>query len=123
MKNKIDDTRFLNNINTLTEDMTRVGSTNFVKELENITNSKCITPLNTQTLIPFLQYRKDNPSHYIKEIQHGLSVGLNFRELLMDTNQLEKDHLYMYNFLLEYLEWQETNFGMFVISKKYREVA
>ena len=123
MNNKINDTRFLNNINTLTEDMKRAGSANFVNELENITKDKCITPLNTQTLIPFLQYRKDTPSHYIKEIQHGLSVGLNFKELLIDTNQLEKDHLYMYNILLEYLEWDETDFGMFVISKKVEEVA
>lgn len=41
----------------------------------------------------------------------------------MDTNQLEKDHQYMYNILLNHLEWQETDFGMFVISKKYGELA
>ena len=120
---KIYDKKLMKYVKAIMVDMRMGRLYDFATELNNILDTKEITLMNTQTLIPFLQYRKDNPSHYDMEASALLSNGESFEHVSRTVKQLKKEHKYMLRVLSVYFTWSDESNGLFRISIKNGEVA
>ena len=120
---RTNDKKFMKCIKAIMMDVRIGGLYDFATELNNILDTKEITLMNTQTLIPFLQYRKDNPSHYDMEASALLSNGESFEHVSRTVKQLKKEHKYMLKVLSVYFTWSDEPNGLFRITIKNGEVA
>ena len=120
---KLHDKKFTKYVKATMNDFKTQGHIEFARELQDILAANEITLMNISTLVPFLQYRIDNPYHYDLELSAALRQGEDFKSAHYSINILKKEHKYMTKILSEYFTWAENEIGLFTITKKYEEVA
>ena len=119
----INDKKFMKCVKDTMNDFKAQGHIQFAEELQNILEKREITLMNISTLVQFLQYRIDNPSHYDLEIQAALNQGESFKTAYSSMCQIKKERKYMTKILSKYFTWEENEIGLIAITKKFEEVA
>ncbi len=120
---KIHDKEFLKIIKATMNDFKAQGQYGFAEELKDILEKKELTLMNISSLVQFIKYRIDNPSHYDLEIKAALSQGEDFGVAHYSISQFKKEHKYINKVLSKYFTWEENDIGLMMITKKIKEVA